>query len=60
MSLLIAIIVLWLLWKLFKFSLWLLGVFVLLAIGAFFIKVLLIPALVVIGGGLAWAIAGGN
>ena len=60
MSLLIAIIVLWLLWKLFKFSLWLLGVFVLLAIGAFFIKVLLIPDLVVIGGGLAWAIAGGN
>lgn len=60
MSLLVAIIVLWLLWKLFKFSLWLLGVFILLAIGAFFIKVLLIPALVVIGGGLAWAIAGGN
>ena len=60
MYLLITFLVLWILWKLFKFSLWLLWIMILLALAAFFVKVLIIPALVLIGGGLAWAIAGRN
>lgn len=50
MSLLISIAVLWLLWKLLKLSLWVLGVIILVALAAFFVKALLIPAIVVIAG----------
>ncbi|KRN58801.1 hypothetical protein [Limosilactobacillus secaliphilus] len=48
MSLLIAILVLWILWKFFKFSLWLLGFLILFTLAAIFIKVLLIPAILLI------------
>lgn len=50
MGLLVSIAVLWLLWKLLKLSLWLLGVVILIALVAFFVKALLIPAVIVIAG----------
>ncbi|WP_251546849.1 hypothetical protein [Limosilactobacillus caecicola] len=53
MSLLIGLIALWILWKLFKFSLWLLSFLIIVALVGFFIKALLIPAIVLIVGGLA-------
>lgn len=49
-GLLISIVVLWLLWKLLKFSFWLLGVVILVAIAGFVVKALLIPAVIVIAG----------
>lgn len=45
MTLLFLLLGLWLLWKLFKFSLWLCGVFLFLIIAAILLKVLLWPIL---------------
>ena len=57
MGLLIAILVLWVFWKFFKFSLWLLGFMFLLCLAALFIKVLLIPALLLILGSIGLGMA---
>lgn len=54
MSLLITILVVWLLWKLLKFSFWLLGFLLIVALVGFFIKALLIPAIILLGGGLLY------
>ncbi len=51
MSLLIGLLVIWLLWKLLKFSFWLLGVLIIVALIGFFVKALLIPAIILIAGG---------
>ncbi len=57
MSLLITIVAIWLLWKLLKLSFSLLFWLVAIAVVAFFIRALVIPALVVIGGIFAYAFA---
>ncbi|WP_040455524.1 hypothetical protein [Limosilactobacillus coleohominis] len=54
MSLLIGLLVIWLLWKLLKFSFWLLGVLIIVALIGFFVKALLIPAIILIAGGLLY------
>ncbi|KRM76266.1 hypothetical protein FC35_GL000690 [Limosilactobacillus coleohominis DSM 14060] len=54
MSLLIGLLVVWLLWKLLKFSFWLLGVLIIVALIGFFVKALLIPAIILIAGGLLY------
>ncbi|HJA46139.1 MAG TPA: hypothetical protein H9792_00010 [Candidatus Limosilactobacillus excrementigallinarum] len=54
MSLLIGLLVIWLLWKLLKFSFWLLGVLIIVALIGFFVKTLLIPAIILIAGGLLY------
>lgn len=56
MSLLITILVIWLLWKLLKFSFWLLGLLLIVALVGFFVKALLIPAMVLLGGGLLYGL----
>lgn len=56
MSILIALVAIWLLWKLLKFSFWLLGFLIIVALVGFFVKALLIPAIVLIGGGLIYGI----
>ncbi len=45
MTLLFLLLGLWLLWKLFKFSLWLCGLFLLLLVGACLVKFLFLPVL---------------
>lgn len=57
MGLLLTIAAIWLLWKLLKLSISLLFWLVAIAIIAFFIRVLVIPALLVIGGIFAYAFA---
>jgi hypothetical protein len=57
MGLLITIVAIWLLWKLLKLSFSLLFWLVAIAVVAFFIRALIIPALVVIGGIFAYAFA---
>lgn len=57
MGLLITIVAIWLLWKLLKLSFSLLFWLVAIAVVAFFIRALVIPALVVIGGIFAYAFA---
>lgn len=54
MGLILLLFFLWLMWKLFKFSLWLIGVMVLIALAAFVIKWLFLPLLLI----LAVAIGG--
>ena len=54
MSWLIGLLVIWLLWKLLKFSFWLLGVLIIVALIGFFVKALLIPAIILIAGGLLY------
>lgn len=54
MSLLIGLLVIWLLWKLLKFSFWLLGVLIIVALIGFFVKALLIPAIILIADGLLY------
>ena len=49
MSILIALLVIWILWKLFKFSLWLLGVILVITLAAAFFKFLLLPAILLLG-----------
>lgn len=50
MSILIALLLIWILWKLFKFSFWLLGIILLITFVAIFIKSpLLIPAILLLG-----------
>jgi hypothetical protein len=56
MSLLIAILIIWLLWKLLKFSFWLLGLLLIVALVGFFVKALLIPAVIILGGGLLYGL----
>lgn len=56
MSLLIGLIVIWLMWKLLKFSLWLFWVLILIALAGFFIHAFLIPAIILILGGLTYGI----
>lgn len=55
MGLLVTIAVIWLLWKLLKLSFSLLFWLIVIAIVAFFVKVLVLPALIVIGGLFAYA-----
>lgn len=55
MSLLITIVAIWILWKLLKLSFSLLFWLVAIAVVAFFIRALVIPALVLIGGIFAYA-----
>lgn len=57
MSLLITIVAIWLLWKLLKLSFSLLFWLVAIAVVAFFIRALVIPALVLIGGIFTYAFA---
>ncbi|HIW70113.1 MAG TPA: hypothetical protein H9876_01840 [Candidatus Limosilactobacillus merdipullorum] len=57
MSLLITIVAIWILWKLLKLSFSLLFWLVAIAVVAFFIRALVIPALVLIGGIFAYAFA---
>ncbi|MBM6729221.1 hypothetical protein [Limosilactobacillus ingluviei] len=45
MTLLFLLLGLWLLWKLFKFSLWLCGLFLLLLVVACLVKFLFLPVL---------------
>ena len=52
MTLLIALLVIWLCWKLLKFSLWLLGVLTLVAVIGWLVKAFLIPAIIIILAGL--------
>lgn len=54
MGLLIAIVAIWLLWKLLKLSISILFWLIAIAVVAFFVKVLVIPALVLIGGIFAY------
>ncbi|MCI1287969.1 MAG: hypothetical protein LKG36_05160 [[Lactobacillus] timonensis] len=54
-GLLVTIAVIWLLWKLLKLSFSLLFWLIAIAIVAFFVKVLVLPALIVIGGLFAYA-----
>lgn len=56
MSLIIAILLIWLLWRLIKFSFWLFGLLLVIALVGFLVKALLIPAIVLIFGGLALGI----
>ncbi|HJA22742.1 hypothetical protein [Limosilactobacillus coleohominis] len=56
MSLLITILIIWLLWKLLKFSFWLLGLLLIVALVGFFVKALLIPAVIILGGGLLYGL----
>jgi hypothetical protein len=56
MSLLITLVAIWLLWKLLKFSFWLLGFLIVVALVGFFVKALLIPAIVLLGGGLVYGL----
>ena len=49
LTILILLVALWLGWKLIKFSFWLLGVIAICLIGAFFLKVLIIPAIAIFG-----------
>ena len=55
MGLLVTIAVIWLLWKLLKLSFSLLFWLIAIAIVAFFVKVLVLPALIVIVGLFAYA-----
>lgn len=57
MSLLIGLIVIWLLWKLLKFSFWLLGFLIIIALAGFFIHAFLIPAIILLLGGLTYGIS---
>lgn len=50
MTFLIALAVLWILWKLLKFSFRLLWLLIIIALIATFVKVLLIPGLILIAG----------
>lgn len=50
MGLLLTLIGLWILWKLFKLSLHLLFWIAIIAVAAFFVKVLILPAVLLIGG----------
>ncbi len=54
MSLIIGLLIIWLLWKLLKFSFWLLGLLIIVALVGFFIKALLLPAIILICGGLIY------
>ena len=56
MSLLITILIIWLLWKLLKFSFWLLGLLLIVALVGFFVKALLIPEVIILGGGLLYGL----
>ncbi len=56
MSLLITILIIWLLWKILKFSFWLLGLLLIVALVGFFVKALLIPAVIILGGGLLYGL----
>ena len=56
MSLLITILIIWLLWKLLKFSFWLLGLLLIVALVGFFVKAPLIPAVIILGGGLLYGL----
>ncbi|WP_295745895.1 hypothetical protein [uncultured Limosilactobacillus sp.] len=56
MSLLVTIAVIWLLWKPLKLSINLLFWLIAIAVVAFFVKALVIPALFVIGGLFAYAL----
>ncbi len=49
-SLLVALAVIWLLWKLLKLSIVILFWLIVIALAAFFVKALIIPAIVLIGG----------
>lgn len=55
MSLLITIAIIWLCWKLLKLSVSLLFWLVAIALVAFFVKILILPALLVMGGIFAYA-----
>lgn len=59
MGLLLTILALWILWKLFKFSLQLMFWLIIIALIAGFVKVLIIPALFVIASLLGWNILRG-
>lgn len=56
MGILISIVALWTLWKLFKFSFWLLGVLLMVALGIFLVKALLLPGILLILGLLGWGL----
>lgn len=56
MSLLITILIIWLLWKILKFSFWLLGLLLIVALVGFFVKALLIPAVIILGGRLLYGL----
>lgn len=56
MSLLVGLIVIWLLWKLLKFSFWLLGFLIIVALAGFLIHAFVIPAIFLLFGGLAYGI----
>lgn len=50
LSLLVALAVIWLLWKLLKLSIIILFWLIVIALAAFFVKAFIIPAIVLIGG----------
>lgn len=56
MGLLLTLIGLWILWKLFKLSLHLLFWIAIIAVAAFFVKVLILPAVLLIGGIIGWGV----
>lgn len=59
MELLLTLIGLWLLWKLFKLSLHLLFWIAIIAVAAFFVKTLILPAILLIGGIIGWGVLRG-
>lgn len=56
MELLLTLVGLWILWKLFKLSLHLLFWIAIIAVAAFFVKVLILPAVLLIGGIIGWGV----
>jgi hypothetical protein len=48
MGLILLLLFLWIMWKLFKLSFWLLGVLITIALIVFTVKVLVIPGIILI------------
>ncbi len=48
MGLILLLLFLWIMWKLFKLSFWLLGVLITIALIIFTVKVLVIPGIILI------------
>ena len=59
MELLLTLVGLWLLWKLFKLSLHLLFMIAPIAIAGIFVKRLILPAILLIGGIIGWGVLRG-
>lgn len=59
MELLLTLVGLWLLWKLFKLSLHLLFWIAIIAVATFFVKALILPAILLIGGIVGWGVLHG-